>query len=66
MQIFINGEKRDITSNCTVFELLDEKGVTPKAAVVELNGEILKQELWQNTSLNAGDKLEILIFMGGG
>jgi sulfur carrier protein len=33
---------------------------------VELNGKILKQEHWQSTLLQAGDRLEILVFMGGG
>ena len=66
MQIVLNGEMQEISSKCTVFHLLEENAVTLNAAVVELNGKILKQEQWQSTELHLGDRLEILIFMGGG
>ncbi|ODA40828.1 sulfur carrier protein ThiS [Desulfosporosinus sp. BG] len=66
MQIVINGEAPDILSECTVFQFLENKAVTLKAAVVELNGKILTREHWQSTFLHADDRLEILIFMGGG
>ncbi len=66
MPIVVNGETLEIPSKCTVFQLLEDKIVTLKAAVVELNGKILKQEHWQSTLLQADDRLEILIFMGGG
>lgn len=66
LQIIVNGEAQEVTLGCTVFELLKNKEITLKAAVVELNGQILKQELWQSTAINADDNLEILIFMGGG
>ena len=66
MQIVVNGEAQEILSECTVFQFLEDKAVTLKAAVVELNGQILTQTHWQNTFLHADDSLEILIFMGGG
>ncbi|HBW37476.1 sulfur carrier protein ThiS [Desulfosporosinus sp. BICA1-9] len=66
MQIILNGEAQELTPECTVFQLLENKAVTLKAGVVELNGKILKQELWQSTAISDGDSLEILIFMGGG
>ena len=66
MQIVVNGEAEEILSECTVFQLLEGKAVTLKAAVVELNGKILKEEQWQSTTMHADDSLEILIFLGGG
>jgi len=66
LQIILNGEAQELTPECTVFQLLENKAVTLKAGVVELNGKILKQELWQSTAISDGDSLEILIFMGGG
>jgi thiamine biosynthesis protein ThiS len=66
LQILINGKAQEILSECTIFQLLSDKNVNLKSAVVELNGKILKQELWQSTAISAGDSLEILIFMGGG
>jgi len=66
VQIVVNGEAQETSPECTVFQLLQDQAVTLKAAVVELNGKILKQEHWQSTLLQAGDRLEILVFMGGG
>lgn len=66
LQIVVNGERQEILSECTVFQLLESQAVTLKAAVVEFNGKILTQEHWQSTLLRADDSLEILIFMGGG
>ena len=66
LQIVVNGDAQEILSECTVFQLLEDNAVTLKAAVVELNGIILKQEHWQSTLLQASDRLEILVFMGGG
>lgn len=66
MQIVVNGEAQEIISECNVFQLLEDRAVTIKAAVVELNGKILKQEHWQSTLLQASDRLEVLVFMGGG
>ena len=66
LQIVVNGEAQEIISECNVFQLLENRAVTIKAAVVELNGKILKQEHWQSTLLQASDRLEVLVFMGGG
>ena len=66
VQIVVNWEAQEISPECTVFQLLQDQSVTLKAAVVELNGKILKQEHWQSNLLQAGDRLEILVFMGGG
>ena len=66
MQIIVNGETQEIAPECTIFQLLEDKAVTLKAAIVELNGKVLKQELWLSTTISTGDSLEILIFMGGG
>ncbi len=67
MKIVVNGElQEEVSPECTVLKLLEEKAVVIKTAVVELNGEILKQEQWQSRVLQAGDNLEILVFMGGG
>ena len=42
------------------------KGLAPGALVVELNQQIIKQEQWPEIQLKAGDRLELLSFVGGG
>ena len=66
LQIAVNGEAQEISSECTVFQLLQDQAVALKAAVVELNGKIVKLKHWLSTLLQASDRLEILVFVGGG
>lgn len=65
MEIIVNGQK-ETGPPCTVAELVARKGLAPGALVVELNQQIIKQEQWQAVQLKAGDRLELLSFVGGG
>lgn len=65
MEIIVNGEL-ETSPPCTLTELVTRKGLAPGALVVELNGQIIKQQLWAETELKSGDRLELLSFVGGG
>jgi sulfur carrier protein len=65
MELFVNGEK-ETGAPCTIAELVVRKGLAPGALVVELNQQIIKQEQWPEIQLKAGDRLELLSFVGGG
>jgi sulfur carrier protein len=50
-----------------VSQILTEQDVKmPEMVSVELNGKILKRSEFESTTLNEGDKVEFLYFMGGG
>ena len=60
-------EEIRLAKDLTVSELLAEQNVKmPEMVSVELNGRILKRSEFENTTLNEGDKVEFLYFMGGG
>ncbi|MDP3478270.1 MAG: sulfur carrier protein ThiS [Desulfoprunum sp.] len=65
MDIIVNGEK-ETGPPCTIAELVTRKGLAPGALVVELNQQIIQQGQWQAIELKAGDRLELLSFVGGG
>lgn len=65
MNILVNGEKLSSRSS-TIAELLVEKGLPHQALVVELNGEIIREEQWSKVQLQDNDALELLNFVGGG
>lgn len=65
MNILVNGQQLSIRSQ-TVAELLVERALSPEALVVELNGEIIRQEHWSTAQLQDNDTLELLSFVGGG
>lgn len=67
MKIVVNGEEFESKDGLTISELLVEQEVKmPDMVSVELNGEILKRSVFETASLNEGDKVEFLYFMGGG
>lgn len=65
MEININGKPEAIAVK-TVLELLQAKEIEPQMVSVELNSTIIDRDAYATTSLNEGDKLELLFFMGGG
>jgi sulfur carrier protein len=67
MKLIINGKETDLTEGLTVSQLLiDQEVKMPEMVSVELNGQILKRGEFESTTLNEGDKVEFLYFMGGG
>ena len=66
MEIRVNGEIRAVDNGSSVSELLEALELRPGRVAVELNRDVLDRELWAKTTLNAGDTLEIVQFVGGG
>ena len=63
--ITVNGEAREMPAASTVSSLLAE--LAPGARIaVERNGEIVPRSLHATTPLAAGDRVEIVIAVGGG
>lgn len=66
MKLQINGEERELADELTLAALLEQLGMKADRVAVELNREIVRRERWPQTSLQAGDRLEIVQFVGGG
>ena len=68
MNIRINGKRESLEAeSLTVTELLGVRQVPdPDMVSVQLNGDILERNDFQSVSVNSGDELEFLYFMGGG
>ena len=67
MKLVVNGKEDNLAEGLTISQLLIEQEVKmPEMVSVELNGQILKRSQFENTTLNEGDKVEFLYFMGGG
>ncbi|MHC4456899.1 MAG: sulfur carrier protein ThiS [Planctomycetota bacterium] len=67
MKLVINGEQVQCSDSLTVSQLLVEQDVKmPDMVSVELNGEILRRNEFDATTLKEDDRLEFLYFMGGG
>ncbi len=66
LRVTVNGEARELSGPVSVAELLEELDLDPRTVVVELNREILRRPQLQETSINDGDSLEVVHFVGGG
>ena len=62
----VNGEERAAKPGSTVTDLLQEMGLDPGRVAIERNLEILSRPQWQKTSVQPGDRYEIVQFVGGG
>jgi sulfur carrier protein len=66
MEIKLNGETRQVTVGLTITQLLAELGIENRNLAVEYNGDFVEEDALAATTLQAGDALEIVRFVGGG
>ena len=66
MELRINGEHRHFPAPHTVAQLIETLGYTGKRIAVEKNGEIVPRGRHAETLLAEGDRLEIVVAVGGG
>ena len=66
LSVTVNGEARVLAGPVSVAGLLDQMGLTGKRLAVERNGEIVPKGLHAGTQLVDGDRLEIVVAVGGG
>jgi thiamine biosynthesis protein ThiS len=64
--ITVNGETRATRPDATVADLLRELGLEAGRVAIERNLEILPRPKWPATRVTAGDRYEIVQFVGGG
>lgn len=66
MQIIVNGKGRDIGEGTTLAMLVATLAGDVRSIAIELNREIIPKSEYAHTVLQAGDKLEVVQFVGGG
>lgn len=66
MKIVLNGDAREVNDGISLFALMEQEGVTGKVMAAAVNMQIVKKEDWATKSLEEGDKVELLQFVGGG
>lgn len=66
MEIVVNGKSVQVEDKANMARFLASRGFRPKAAIVEYNGKILPADMWEDVTLTAADRLEIVTFVGGG
>lgn len=66
MQLTVNGEPYELPAPATVAGLLARLGVTAGRVAVEINEDVVPRGTYETHPLAAGDRVEIVQFVGGG
>lgn len=66
MQIYVNGETRQIPEGSTIADLLADLEVKQAHVAVERNREIVPRIQHAQTVLGEGDHVEVVTLVGGG
>jgi len=66
MKIQINGKDQDLPENTSLKTAIQNIRPDCQRVIAELNGQIVKRDVWEETSLSNGDSLELVSFVGGG
>ena len=64
--VSINGEPRQFPQAISVAAFIEEMGLTGKRIALERNGEIVPRGTFAAQQLADGDRLEVVVAVGGG
>ena len=66
IELVINGEVRSFPAPLTLSRLIETLDLAGKRIAIEKNGEIVPRSQHASTPLASGDRLEIVVAVGGG
>jgi sulfur carrier protein len=66
IRIVLNGAPRELTAPLTFAQLLDELALAGRRLAVERNGEIVPRSRFGEESVADGDRIELVMAVGGG
>ena len=66
IEVTVNGEARAVVQGTTVAVLIAELGLGDRRVAVERNREVVPRAQHASCVLDAGDRLELVTFVGGG
>jgi sulfur carrier protein len=65
MLLIINGKNENLESTHLI-DVVNHYDLHGKMIVIEANGLIIPQELWETSAVTEGMRIEIVHFVGGG
>ena len=66
IRITVNGAQREFPAPLTFTQLLDELDLAGRRLAVERNGEIVPRSRFAADAIGDGDRVEVVIAVGGG
>jgi sulfur carrier protein len=66
LRISLNGESKELEEGATLLALVEALSLAPERVAVELNREVVRRADWPRVTLEEGDRVEVVHFVGGG
>lgn len=66
VRITLNGAPREFPAALTFTELLDQLSLAGRRLAIERNGEIVPRSRFGEARLAEGDRIEVVVAVGGG
>jgi sulfur carrier protein len=66
IRIVLNGAPREFPAPLTFSQLLDELSLAGRRLAIERNGEIVPRSRFGDDAISDGDRVEVVVAVGGG
>jgi sulfur carrier protein len=66
MKITLNGQSKEFITKINLKEVVEQFCQNSNRVIAEVNGDIIRSHQWETLSLNDGDSIELVSFVGGG
>ncbi len=66
MRIIVNGQTESADAEATIASLIETHNLEPLRVAVEVNEQLVRRRDFEDTQLQADDRVEIVTFVGGG
>ena len=64
--VILNGEEKDLKPETNLRQAIELWGLEENAFALAINSEFVPKSFYDNTTLNSGDQVELLVPMQGG
>ena len=66
IQLTVNGETRNFDQPINIAQFINQNNLHGKRIAIECNGEIVPRSQYADQFLSDGDRLEVVVAVGGG
>ncbi|MGI8543077.1 MAG: sulfur carrier protein ThiS [Aridibacter sp.] len=66
MNIVVNGEKKELSGELNLQELLKKLDLPTERVAIEVNKMVIRKKDWTTINIKDSDQIEIIHFVGGG
>jgi len=66
IKVTVNGKPREFAAALTFEQFLNELSLAGKRLAIEVNGEIVPRSRFPEARLSNGDRIEVVVAVGGG